>query len=318
MLVEAEPVIATAGHEVEMAAHRPQEILALDEPVLLASGEQARLVKLADRASPVNEFGYPEQRVQVPHATLAVFHVRFDEIPRLTGAAVALVAFGQLLGDELALVARHDLAAIARLQFIEEGLMSADVTGLQHGRHDGGVRTHQPDAVVHRPCRMANLEAHVPEEIEQVFDHAFAPGRLLVGQQEQQVDVRTGGKRAAAIATNRDHGDVFRRRGIAGSVDCSGRKIVERRDQLVLKIGQACSTFSTLARTGQAHFFGLAGLGDQRLQVSEGCRPEAGAVETVFVRKRFQAFDNCGGTVRGIWLQGGWPLGFFAHGNRRC
>ena len=46
------------------------------------------------------------------------------------------------------------------------------------------------------PCvirRVPDLEAQVPQRVEQEFDDLLAIGALLFGQQEQQIDVRVGG-----------------------------------------------------------------------------------------------------------------------------
>ena len=52
---------------------------------------------------------------------------------------------------------------------------------------------------------MADLEPHVPQAIEDGLGHLLAPGGLLVGQQEQQIDVRVRRHQAAAVAAGRDH-----------------------------------------------------------------------------------------------------------------
>jgi hypothetical protein len=39
---------------------------------------------------------------------------------------------------------------------------------------------------------MAHLQAQIPQHVEDEFDDAFAPGGLLEGPHEQQVDVGTG------------------------------------------------------------------------------------------------------------------------------
>ena len=100
--VEGEPLLGAAGHEVEVAAHRPQEILGLVEAVELGAREDAGLDQFVARAHPVEILGDPEQRVEIAEAALAVLDVGLDQIARGALLAVAGVALGELGGDELA------------------------------------------------------------------------------------------------------------------------------------------------------------------------------------------------------------------------
>ncbi len=56
--------------DVQMTAHRPEEILRLLELAQLRAGEQARIHQLGDVAHLVHIFADPEQRVQVAQAPL--------------------------------------------------------------------------------------------------------------------------------------------------------------------------------------------------------------------------------------------------------
>jgi hypothetical protein len=65
------------------------------------------------------------------------------------------------------------------------------------------------DAFGNRARGMADLQAHVPQAIEQRFGHRFAPGRLFVGQQKKQIDVGGRRQQPAAVAAGGDHGHAF-------------------------------------------------------------------------------------------------------------
>ena len=99
--VERQPLLGAAGQEVHVAADRPQEVLAAAEQLQLVVVEHAVLDQLLEVAHAIDVFGDPEQRVQVAQAALAVLDVGLDQIARLAGAAVALLALGELGGDEL-------------------------------------------------------------------------------------------------------------------------------------------------------------------------------------------------------------------------
>ena len=100
--VERQPLLGAAGDEMHVAAHRPQEVLAAAEQLVFVAVEHAALDQFLGLAHAVDVFGDPEQRVQVAQAALAVLDVGLDQIARLAGAAVALLALGELGGDEFA------------------------------------------------------------------------------------------------------------------------------------------------------------------------------------------------------------------------
>ena len=59
----------------------------------------------------------------------------------------------------------------------------------------------------------------VPQDIEHELDDALAPGGLLVGQEEQQIDVGAGRQRAAAIAAGGHDGHALGVRRVDGAID---------------------------------------------------------------------------------------------------
>jgi hypothetical protein len=85
---------------MQIAAHRPQEIGAAAEGAVFLGVEHAAFDQLIGLADAIDIFRDPEQRVQVAQAALAVLDVGLDQIARLPAAAVALLALGELGGDE--------------------------------------------------------------------------------------------------------------------------------------------------------------------------------------------------------------------------
>ena len=107
---------------------------------------------------------------------------------------------------------------------------------------------------------MADLQPQVPEQVEHVLHHALAPRRLLVGQQEQQIDIGEGGEHASAVAAGGDDGHALGIGGVGGPVDVSDRVVVDEADELVLKGGEALRAAPPLAVGGE-----LAGRLDARV-----------------------------------------------------
>ena len=99
--VEGQPVLGAAGEEMQMAAHRPEEILRAVEALRLVRRQHLALDQLVDVVDAVEVFRDPEQRVQIAQAALAFLDVGLDEIARIAEPRVALVALVELRFDEL-------------------------------------------------------------------------------------------------------------------------------------------------------------------------------------------------------------------------
>ena len=211
LVVEAQTLLGAARHDVELAAHPPQELLAAAEQAELLGGEQAGPHKRCRVGHPVGIFGDPEQRVEIAQAALALLDVGLDEVARRSGAADAGLALGHLGGDELARRPGLDFAVEAGLEVVEEGGVAQDEAGFEQRRADRHVRLGLPHAFVDRAGRVADLLAQVPQHVEDGLDHALAPGRLLVGEQEEEVDVGPGRQRGAAVAADRRDAEPLRR-----------------------------------------------------------------------------------------------------------
>ena len=93
--VEAQAVIAALRQEMQMAAHRPQEVLAFLEDREFLAREGALLGQLVGRIGGVEELGDPEQRVEIAQAALAVLDIGLDEIAALARLVDGGVALGQ-------------------------------------------------------------------------------------------------------------------------------------------------------------------------------------------------------------------------------
>ena len=211
-----------AGHEMHVTAHRPEEILAAAESLQFVLVEHAVIDQFLDIAHAIDIFADPEQRVQVAQAALAVLHIGLDQIARLAGAAQPVLALGELGGDEFGAGALHDILVEALDQFVEQRAVAVQEARFEDRGADRHVRLGLADAFVDRARRVPDLQPHVPEAIEDRFRDRLAPGGLLVGKQEQQIDVGARRQQAAAIAAGRDHRHAFgfRRIDARGKAAC--------------------------------------------------------------------------------------------------
>ncbi len=198
---------------MDVAAHRPQEIGAAAEGAVLLGVEHAAFEQLVGLAHPVDVFRDPEQRVQVAQAALAVLDVGFDQIARLAGASMPLLALGQFGGHEFGRGALHHFPVEPLDQLVVERQVSGQEARLEDRGADRHVAARLPDRFIDRARGVADLQSHVPQAIENGFGNLFAPGGLLVGQDEQQIDVGFRRHQAAAVAAGGDDGHPLGARG---------------------------------------------------------------------------------------------------------
>ena len=106
--------------------------------------------------------------------------------------AVALVALGQHLGEELGVVPAIDLAAERLLERAEQALVAGEHAGGLHRRAAGQVRPGEGEAIVERAAGVADPQAEVPERVEDLLRHPLDVGSDLAPVDEHEVEVRGG------------------------------------------------------------------------------------------------------------------------------
>ncbi len=127
---------------------------------------------------PVEIFGDPEQRVQIAQTALAFLDVRLDQIARVAGLAVALVALGKLGRDEFRTGILDDFLVEPGSKLVCQFARAADQARLENGGADRHVAARQADALVDGAGRVPDLEAEIPQDIEHELDRPARPRRL--------------------------------------------------------------------------------------------------------------------------------------------
>src|ERR1700722_9438594 len=167
---------------MQVAADRPQKIRATGEGAVLLRIEPAAREQFVGLADAVDIFRDPEQRVQVAKAAFAVLDVGFDQIARLSGAAMTFFALGELGGHELGGIALYDFPVETRYQLVIKRLVPGEETGFENRGTDRHVAARLTDRFIDRARRMTDLQPHVPQAVEDGFSDLLAPGGLLVRQ----------------------------------------------------------------------------------------------------------------------------------------
>jgi hypothetical protein len=89
---------------------------------------------------------------------------------------------------------------------------------------------------------VADFQAGVPQTIEHGFGDGLAPSGLLVGQEEQQIDIGAGRLQPAAITAGRDHRHVLGVGRILRWIEMLLHELVENADDLVFHPAQPLGT----------------------------------------------------------------------------
>ena len=121
---------------------------------------------------------------------------------------------------------------------------------LEQAGADGDVGPGEAQAVVDGADRVADLQPQVPEAVEHALDQALAPGRLLVGGEEQQVDVGEGRHLGAAVAADRDGADPLGGGGLGQRMQPARRHVEGQGDDPVDQPGVVVDRAVRLARGG--------------------------------------------------------------------
>ena len=85
---------------------------------------------------------------------------------------------------------------------------------------------------------MADLQPHVPQAIENGFGDRLAPGGLLVGKQEQQIDVGLRRHQAAAVAAGGDDRHPLGVGRDQALVEMPRRRLEQQADDGVVQVAQ--------------------------------------------------------------------------------
>ena len=94
---------------------------------------------------------------------------------------------------------------------------------------------------------MPDLEAKVPEHVEDVFRHALRPGGLLPRKEEKEIDVGVGRERAAPVTADRDQRQLLGGGGVARRKDAGRGEIEQRVDDRIGERGEALGAALALA-----------------------------------------------------------------------
>ena len=282
--VEGQAVARLAAGELQVAAHRPEEVGRAPELAQLGGGQQPALHQAGERLDLMDVLADPEQRVEVAQGPLAVLHIGFDDIAAVAHLPVPLVAFGEFRGDEGAVGAGHHLLPEAPPHLRMERAVAVEEARLQQGRADGEVVAGQSHALIHRAHGVADRQPQVPQAIEDRLDHLLRPAGGLAGQQEGEVHIRLRRHLGPAIAADRRQREPLARRAVGGGLEPGDGGGVEQAHDSVGEVGGAGRRLMPGGgRVGEPGRDGGAPVGEHVAR-----EPHDGGAQTGAVRQRRQ------------------------------
>ena len=187
--IEGDSLFGAARQVMQMTTDRAEKVGRLREFSPLLFRENPKLDQFRDIRRAMQEFCDPEQGLQVTEAALAFLYVRLHHIARVAEPFVALLALFKLGINEITAMSGNDLLHIFAIHLLEHFLIAPKISGFQNRGLNGGVLFCEADTFINVASRMTNFQPKIPEHIEYEFDHLFTPGGLLIGKEEQEVDI---------------------------------------------------------------------------------------------------------------------------------
>ena len=135
---------------------------------------------------------------------------------------------------------------------------------------------------------MADLEAHVPQAIEDRLGDGFAPGGLLVGKQEEEIDVGAGREHAAAVAAGGDDRHVLGFGGVLRAIEVLGGELEQHADDLVLHEADPLGAAPSVAVLDQQALGRGASLHQRGLEAPRDREPEFALVAAMDVGQKLE------------------------------
>ncbi len=222
---------------MDMAAHRGEETLGALEVTRLVLGQHTLGHQFARLADAIEILGDPEEQVQVAQPALAFLDVGFDDIARVAHTVMPLVTFRELGLDEVMAVADVEFLRKATGQFVEQLAVAPEIARFQQRGADRLVALGIAQALLDGAGGMPDLQAEIPQQVEHELDDLLAARRLLVGAQEEEIDVGQRRQLAPSVAARCDHSQPLGGARIGRGIGILVGKVEQDPDDLVHQIG---------------------------------------------------------------------------------
>ena len=187
--VAREHVVLVPGEEVQLVAHPPQEGERLVARLLLARGDEPLVQELAQGPGAELGGGEPHRGVDVAQPARRLLHVGLAHVGRPAELAVALVALGEGGLEELGEVLLVDVLREHFPEAVEEAPVAHQEARLLHRGAAREVGAGHGQAIGQAAHRVADLQAEIPERVEQPLGRPLDVGAHLAVVDHHEVEV---------------------------------------------------------------------------------------------------------------------------------
>ena len=210
-MVEQQAVLAAAGQQVQLDAQLGEQRVDTFELADFRGCDQPGFCQCRPVVADAGGTRHPLDHLQIAKAAGTFLAVGFEAVGRVVELGVA---FGllQLLGAEEHGGVQRGVAAL--LEIVEQRARTCQPAGFEQGRLDRDVALGFVQALVDAAHAVADVEADVPQQADQLFElrrgRGVLGGMVVIGQQDQQIDVGTRVEFAAAVSADGGQGQVLR------------------------------------------------------------------------------------------------------------
>ena len=244
--VEGQAVLGAAGEVVKVAAHRPQEAARAQEAHQRLAGEQAladqlaRIVARRGGSGAIHSSVCRSRRPPLPSLMLGSSMKRESPMRWWRWSRSASLASAKAA----ARARRRCRARSSCCSCANSAGRAPEQPRFEQRRPDGQIALGELDGLAHRADRLADLQAQIPQLVEQELRDLLDVRRALVGAEEQEVDVGARRQLLAAVAADRDHRQLLARGRVGAAVErAHGRsRACPGPDASICRLSSRCTT----------------------------------------------------------------------------
>ena len=229
-------VLVATAEKVERVADPQQEVTRRLQFSELRLGENTLHREFAAARDLELDLRDPQGRVQVAQPALPFLHLGFEKVDGVSILVVTPLALREFFAHELVGSTRLDLAVENRLEFLGQRHVAADPTRIDERGLDLGIGGREGHAIAQAAHGIADLEAQIPELVENRLGDGLDVRRDLVRVEEEQVDVRERVHLPTAVAALRQDCAALVELDVALAV-ARGRRVEQEPDEPVDVVG---------------------------------------------------------------------------------
>ena len=207
--LEAQVVLSSPCLVVNLGAHEQQEVQALAQNPVFLVRDEPPVEHLLETSRLVVGLRYPHGRLEFAKPSLALLHVRFEQVEGLPVLFRLPLPLLDLSLDEIARYLGKHLAVYLPFELGVKTLVAADEPAVEKRAQYGRVASVHGElgALPDASHAVSDVQPEVPEQVEKPLYHLLGQVLGTVGVEKKKVYVGVGAKLPPAVAPEGDHRD---------------------------------------------------------------------------------------------------------------